>query len=144
MSMLRKMPGLLVVALAALLWSVPSGAQAQEIGEELREACSRDVENFCSQVTRGEGRLVACFYANIDQLSAPCDVAIIETGDKLAAAADKLRTAVTICARDIREHCGSMDPGGGRILSCLTDNKSALNTGCGKLVSRIEIRMTSR
>jgi len=142
--MLRKMYGLLAIALAALLWSLPGGVQAQEIGKEMRQACSADVKNFCSQVTRGEGRMVACFYAHNDQLSAPCEMAIIETGDKLAAAADKLRTAVAICARDIRQYCGSMDPGGGRIFSCLTNNKASLNKGCGEVVSRIETRMTSR
>ena len=142
--MLRKMYGLMVIALAALICSMPSGVQAQEIGEGLREACSRDVENFCSQVTRGEGRLVACFYAHNDQLSAPCDMAIVETGDKLAAAADKLRTAVAICARDIREHCSSVDAGSGRIFRCLSDNKASLNEGCGKVVGRIQTRMTSR
>lgn len=142
--MLRKMYGLLVVALAALVWSLPGGVQAQEIGKELRSACSQDVKNFCSQVTRGEGRLVACFYAHNDQLSAPCDMAIVETGDKLAAAADKLRTAVAICARDIREHCSSMEPGDGRVFRCLSDNKASLNEGCGRVVNRIQTRMTSR
>jgi len=142
--MLRKMYGLLAIALAALLWSLPGGVQAQEIGKEMRQACSADVKNFCSQVTRGEGRMVACFYAHNDQLSAPCEMAIVETGDRLAAAADKLRTAVAICASDIRKHCSAMDAGSGRIFRCLSDNKASLNEGCGRIVSRIQTRMTSR
>ncbi len=42
---------------------VATGARAEEnVIDHLVEACEDEIENYCSKVTPGEGRLLACFY----------------------------------------------------------------------------------
>ncbi|RIA47788.1 cysteine rich repeat-containing protein [Dichotomicrobium thermohalophilum] len=120
------------------------GEKARKIGENVREACAKDMKTFCSQVTPGDGRMVACFYAHEDKISVGCDMAILEAGDKLAWFVDEVRTAVAGCAADIREYCRGMTPGEGRIFQCLRDNQGELSQGCRGLVSRLASRLAAR
>lgn len=133
----------------AIMWAAlaigPAGtASARDIAQDVRSACAKDVESFCSQVTPGEGRLMACIYAHEDRISDGCDMALVEAGDKLASVADKVRSAVASCAGDIRTHCNGMSPGDGEIFQCLRDNKSSLSSGCGQVVDRIAARRAER
>jgi hypothetical protein len=53
----------LVVVVAVMLLSV-TGAWAQDsIIDNVMKACETEINTYCSQVTLGEGRLLACFYA---------------------------------------------------------------------------------
>jgi Golgi apparatus protein 1 len=142
---------LAVICWALLALGLTQGAGAQELGEKarqlgenVRQACSKDVQNFCSQVTPGDGRLVACFYAHEDKISVGCDMAILEAGDQLAWFVDELRTAVAGCAADIRDLCRGMTPGEGRIFQCLRDNRGELSRGCEGLVNRLASRLAAR
>ena len=59
----------LVVVVAVLLLSV-TGAWAQDsIIDNVMKACETEINTYCSQVTLGEGRLLACFYAHEDKIS---------------------------------------------------------------------------
>ncbi len=120
------------------------GEKARQLGENVRQACSKDAQTFCSRVTPGNGRLVACFYAHEDKISPGCDMAILEAGDKLAWFVDEVRTAVTSCAADIRETCRGMTPGEGRIFQCLRDNQGELSQGCRRVVNRVAARLAAR
>lgn len=136
---------------ALLMFGATNGAGAQELGEKVREigknvrdACAKDMRSFCTQVSPGEGRMVACFYAHGDKLSVGCDMALVEAGDKLAWFADEVSKAIGVCAADIRDYCSGMTPGEGRIFQCLRDNQGDLSLGCTQVVNRVASRMAAR
>jgi len=68
----------LVVVVAVMLLSV-TGAWAQDsIIDNVMKACETEINTYCSQVTLGEGRLLACFYAHEDKISGRCQYALYE------------------------------------------------------------------
>jgi hypothetical protein len=98
--------------------SLPGSGQTQGVFE----ACSDELQNYCSQVTPGNGRLFACFYAHEDKLSEGCDAAIVDE-----------------CGDDIAKHCQEVELGGGRIYSCLKDSSDKLSDTCAEVIGQIEL-----
>ena len=82
---------------AVTLLSLGTAANSQDV----LKACSADIEKYCSQVTLGNGRLLACMYAHEDKISDQCDVAIADAADQLDWFLDRARTAIAQCAPDI-------------------------------------------
>lgn len=60
----------------ALFFSFAASVNA-EVGpfEKLGAACGEDIEKFCSSVSLGQGRVLACLEENKDKISAECDEA---------------------------------------------------------------------
>ncbi len=86
----------LVVVVAGLLLGV-TGAWAQDsIIDNVMEACETEITAYCSQVTPGEGRLLACFYAHEDKISGRCQYAVYEG----AALLEQFAAAVTHVATE--------------------------------------------
>lgn len=146
-------PRSLFAALSAvlLMLGLTSGAGAQDMRDKarqlvegVRDACSNDMRSYCSQVSPGDGRLVACFFAHQDKISVGCETALLEASDKIEWVVDEVRSAVASCAVDIRKHCGGMTPGEGRIFQCLRDNQGDLGRGCTQVVNRVASRLASR
>ena len=60
----------LVVVVGIVMALSVTGTWAQDdIIENVIAACEPEIEAYCSQVTLGEGRLLACFYAHEDNIS---------------------------------------------------------------------------
>ena len=53
----------------ALLLSAGAAKAQEDVIEDALEACKPEIETYCSQVTPGDGRLLACFVAHEDKLS---------------------------------------------------------------------------
>ena len=130
-----------LIAVFAVLLSVasPMASNAQDV----LEACSKDVDKFCSQVTIGNGRLLACMYAHEDKISDGCDTAMGEAGDQLDWFLASLRDALEKCAGDINKHCSGVEAGQGRIYACLKLKKSELATECKGIVDQVSQRLTA-
>ena len=112
-------------------------AGAQDIMAELAEGCGPEIEQFCSGVTLGEGRLAACFYAHEDQLSNQCNYTLYEIGNQLQAAAVVLDYFVTACGNDIVNLCSNVEVGEGRIMNCLTSQSTELSVSCAAAIVTI-------
>lgn len=106
--------------------------------ENLMEGCAAEIENYCSQVTLGEGRLMACFFAHEDKLSNQCIQAVYDGAVALDAAINALVAVATYCETDIDEFCSEIEPGEGRILNCLTASRESLSADCSDLLSQLE------
>ncbi len=119
---------LLILGLTAFSFS--SSATTQSGGPSVLEACEPEIKANCAKVTPGEGRLFACLYAYEDQVSARCTNAIDDYADALDFFFANANEALTICAPDIEEECAGERVGGGRILSCLIENRSDLSPDC--------------
>ncbi len=128
---------LMFVALALV---VPRGPA---LAQDVLQACETDIANYCSQVTPGQGRLLACAYAHEDKLSDSCDQAISEAADQLDWFLHEVKTAIETCAVDIEKHCSEVAAGEGRIYRCLKKKKAELDPDCGGVVEEVTARLIS-
>ena len=69
------------------LVAVSTAALAADVSDRAgRTSCKADVEKFCANVQRGEGRIVQCLKENEAKLSTPCKDALAKAQGKAAAA----------------------------------------------------------
>jgi hypothetical protein len=119
----------ILVALTALFGLV-ANASAEDIVSDVQKGCGVEIETFCSQVTMGEGRLLACFYAHEDKLSGQCQFALYSASAKLEHAVSALNYVAGQCEDDILAHCAEVQLGEGRILTCLESNAESVSGEC--------------
>jgi hypothetical protein len=123
---------------AILLSVIFSPVQAQDPVEMVMEGCGPEIENFCSQVTLGEGRLMACFFAHEDKLSGQCQHALYDAAVLLDQAINALVYVATNCEADIDEYCMDVEAGEGRILNCLLSKGDELSESCSQAMQDVE------
>jgi hypothetical protein len=105
---------------------------------KLENACRKDIRKYCSRVTPGEGRMIYCMEAHEDKISAKCTFELRDASAGIQAAADTLKDAVIACKAEITGVCGKIQPGQGRIATCLLENKSTASSGCADAIKKIE------
>lgn len=133
----------LMVAGAILLLGV-SGAWAQDdIVEYVTNACEEEIQNYCSQVTPGEGRLLACFYAFEDKLSGQCQYALYQAAAALEDFADAVTLLATECHDDLVTFCADVELGEGRVGTCLLDHKDEVSAGCSQAIDDVGLEPAS-
>ena len=125
-----------VLCLVAVIFASP--LYAGDPVEGVMKGCSAEIGNYCSQVTLGEGRLMACFYAHEDKLSVNCLHALYDAAAALDAAIDAMVYIATECEADIDEFCGQTVPGEGRILNCLSSSRDSLSESCSAALQDAE------
>ena len=120
----------LVVLVAVLLLGV-TGAWAQDsIVDNVMAACEVEIETYCSQVTPGEGRLLACFYAFEDKLSGSCQWALYQAAADLEDFAAAVTHVATECHDDLLNFCADVELGEGRVGTCLLEHKAEVTDTC--------------
>ena len=129
---------LTAASVALMLLNATSATQAQDV----LKACEADIKTFCSQVTLGDGRLLACMYAHEDKISPECDVAIADAADQLDWFLSSVREALETCAPDIQKHCADVEAGQGRIYACLRIKKDKIGDDCKGVVDSVTARLT--
>jgi hypothetical protein len=112
-------------------------ANAEDIGSTVEKGCAAEIESFCSNVTLGEGRLLACFYAHEDKLSGQCQYALYNAAAQLEHAVSALNYVAGQCEDDINAHCAAVQAGEGRILECLESKGDAVSAACKQAVSDV-------
>jgi hypothetical protein len=105
-------------------------------GAKLRAACDQDLQQFCVGVQPGGGRLVQCLSSHTSELSAACGNMISAAGRGGA----KLRVA---CDHDLQQFCVGVQPGGDRLVQCLSSHTSELSAACGNMIGAIQARKGS-
>ena len=129
---------LTAASVALMLLNATSATQAQDV----LKACEADIKTYCSQVTLGDGRLLACMYAHEDKISPECDVAIADAADQLDWFLSSVREALETCAPDIQKHCADVEAGQGRIYACLRIKKDKIGDDCKAVVDNVTGRLT--
>jgi hypothetical protein len=124
--------------LLALLLGVAANLSAQDtIVDTVKQGCTTEIENYCSQVMLGEGRMLACFYAHEDKLSGQCQYALYQAANTLDQAVNALQYVATECEDDIIKHCAEVQMGEGRILECLRSNSETVSASCTQAVNDV-------
>ena len=106
---------ILILTLACLLSFAGLAAAEDTAVERALETCKPEIESYCSQVTPGEGRLLACFMAHEDKLSGQCNWALYEAMDELEAFINAVGYLAESCWDDMEKHCGEVELGEGRV-----------------------------
>lgn len=105
-------------------------ARAGEALTKALEVCKGEIKSYCSHITRGDGRLIACLYANEGQISATCDYALFDAAADLQNIMSTMREVAQVCKPDIELLCGKVEAGQGRVMQCLEKKQMALSTQC--------------
>lgn len=126
-----------IVAAIALLMSMSGTLLAQGIVETVEAGCAAEIEAYCSQVSPGEGRMLACFYAHEDKLSGQCQYALYSAAAQLDQAVSALDYVATQCHDDLMTHCANVQLGEGRVLECLRANAESVSPACTQAVNDV-------
>ena len=105
------MAGIIVLSLAGI------AAGDETLIETVANGCKSELEKYCSQVTPGQGRVLACLYAYMDKLSGKCEFALYDAAVQLERAVAALGYVVNECGDDLSRLCGSVAAGEGRLVN---------------------------
>lgn len=124
-----------LAAVASLLMS--ANLVAQDPVTTIETGCKTELETFCSQVSPGEGRILACFYAHEDKLSGQCQYAMYEASAQLERAVSALNYVASQCDDDIMTHCAEVQLGEGRLIDCLKSNSEVVSAACTQAIDDV-------
>lgn len=130
MTMARKV----IFTLFALGFTAPALAQ-DTLLDYVVESCAGDLEQYCSTVTPGEGRLLHCVAAHEDKLSGQCEYALYQAASLLEQLTVAIAYVAQSCETEITSLCANVEMGEGRILSCLAENEDKVGDACKKAIA---------
>ena len=132
-----KIRTLLLTAITALITMSGTVYAGSDVVSDVQEGCATEIETYCSQVTLGEGRLLACFYAHEDKLSNACQYSLYSAAQELEAAVTALNFVANECLADIEEFCKDTAIGNGRIAQCLDEHSDEVSEKCHKAAAQV-------
>lgn len=125
------------IAFAATIALSAWGGEAR--AADIINACAADVSTYCDAVEPGHGRLLSCLYAHETVISEACQEATGDMADLLDMFFEGTRVVQQQCSGDIRSLCGEIDPGEGRIFSCLDEHRAELSDGCKGVMETVKL-----
>jgi len=96
--------------------------------QRLEGACGEDIEQFCSDVTPGGGRMASCMDAYSDQLSRSCSVALSRAADRIQQAVEHFADT---CMSAVQQQCGNAD----NVRQCLQQKNASLPRSCQTIIA---------
>ena len=131
----------LFVVAAAFLLSVRGAWAQEEIIDDVMAACEPEIKAYCSQVTLGEGRLLACFYAHEDKISGTCQWAIYEGAAQLEQFAAAVTHLARECMDDLEKFCAEVEFGEGRVGTCLLEHRAEVTDACSQAIDDVGLEI---
>jgi hypothetical protein len=121
---------ILLVMVAAVFMLISNANAAEDIIESVAKGCEKELTSYCSNVTPGEGRVLACLYAHNDKLSGQCEYALYDAAVQLERFVAALSYLANECDADLEKFCSAVEAGEGRLLQCLDDNSKKISARC--------------
>jgi len=122
-----------------LIFTVNAGA-IESLVESVATGCEKELKSYCSKVTMGEGRILACLYAHNDKISGQCEYALYDAAAQLERFVAALSYVVNECEEDLAQYCGSVKAGEGRLAECLlVKNKDSISKRCKQAVKDVDL-----
>jgi len=115
---------------AAIFVLVSNAMAAENLVETVTKGCEKELTSYCSNVTPGEGRILACLYAHSDKLSGQCEYALYDAAVQLERFVAALAYVANECDEDLDKFCSGVEAGEGRLLKCLDDNAEKVSARC--------------
>ena len=129
------------VVVAVLLLSVTGSWAQDSIIDNVMKACETEIDTYCSQVTLGEGRLLACFYAHEDKISGRCQYALYEGAAQLEQFAAAITHLATECIDDLEKYCAEVELGEGRVGTCLLEHKAEVTDASRQAIDDVGLEV---
>ncbi|MFH0984067.1 MAG: adenylate/guanylate cyclase domain-containing protein [Candidatus Omnitrophota bacterium] len=130
----------------------PSSPGDKRVSMNPMDSCRENVERYCGDVQPGEGRIIRCLKEHSSSLDPAC-ASTLSQGENRAGvgarspsqssgdapqpflgqgenAREKGKDFLSSCDEEVRNYCGSVQHGGGRIVQCLKENVSQLSRTC--------------
>ena len=108
--------------------------------ETVLDGCQKEFETYCKNVTPGEGRLLACLFAYEDKLSPRCEYSLYDAAAQLERAVTALTYVANECKDDLKAYCSAIQPGEGRLLTCLDKQQSKISKRCSQALKDVGIK----
>jgi hypothetical protein len=134
-------PRFVIAILLAFLTLLANGVAAeQDLVQTVAEGCKTEMESYCTKVTPGQGRILACLYAHGDKLSAKCEYALFDAAVQLERAVAAMGYVANECDADLDRFCGSVEVGEGRLLQCLEKNDKQVSGRCKAALKEVGLK----
>jgi hypothetical protein len=111
-----------------------------ELAANVLEGCRDELAEYCSAVTPGQGRVLACLYAHGDKLSGQCEHALYDSAARLERAINAVTYVGSACRTELQTHCAGVELGEGRIAQCLKDHASDLSPQCDQALVEVGVK----
>ncbi len=123
----------------SILMSLTANAGAFEsLVNTIAKGCETELKSYCSEVTIGEGRVLACLYAHNDKLSGRCEYALYDAAAQLERFVADLSYLVNECEDDLVKYCSSVQAGQGRLAECLLEkNMDKISNSCSQAANDV-------
>jgi len=131
---------IVLITLTILPLLVNAAIAQQSLVETVANGCKMEIEKYCSQVTPGQGRILACLYAHEDKLSAKCEYALYDAAAQLERAVAALSYVANECNEDLDKFCESIEPGKGRLLDCLDKHDKQVSKRCKQAIKDVGVK----
>ncbi len=119
-------------------------AMAQETGKPLAEkmkqgtitinasvkGCGEDVKQHCPGLGKNSGKIFMCLSAYEAQLTPQCKQGILEATLAMKTGIAAVEYSISACEADADKHCLDVQPGEGRLLTCIKANESQVSQQC--------------
>jgi hypothetical protein len=125
-----------------LLFSMSSyaGQAGKPLAEKLQEGdivitssvddCDEDIKQYCDGLGGNADKVFMCLAAYEEHLSPECKQGILEAALSIKMGVAALDYSISACEADADKHCLDVQPGEGRIVSCIKSNQSKVSKEC--------------
>lgn len=135
----------LTIALTAGL-AVADAGESSKPDRAALQVCKDEIQSVCGDVEPGEGRIRACIEAHKDELSPQCQQMAERKAKKGKKKAKKGKKRAMkqrleeVCGEDIRQACGEVEPGDGRVRACIEENVQRFSPACQQALEEVRER----
>jgi hypothetical protein len=98
--------------------------------ERIEDACADDIQEFCGDVSPGEGRIALCMRANSDQLSRRCRFTLFRVSSKIKQTVSNIADE---CLNGLKEQCGNAP----KIGECAEQKSASISPACHTVVAAL-------
>jgi hypothetical protein len=130
-----------ILSLFAFLMITSNASAIENLIKSVATGCEKELTSYCSKVTPGEGRILACLYAHNDKISGKCEYALYDAAAQLERFVATLSYVVNECEDDLQKYCGSVRAGQGRLAECLlVNNKDKISERCNQAIKDVDLK----
>lgn len=129
-----------IFILAIMFTSSAAMAEGKKLADKLSntaiavnievKSCDADAAILCPGLPLNSQKSFMCLTAYEDNLSMGCKIGIVEAAIALEMGMIAIDYSIKACEADADKHCLNVEPGEGRIVSCLRKNESKLTKEC--------------
>lgn len=118
----------------------PAEEQGKKLSEKLAEttlvmdvkvdSCNADAAILCPGLPQNSKKSFMCLMAYEDNLSLGCKIGLVEAAMAVEMGLIAIEYSIEACEADADQYCADIQPGEGRIVSCLRENETKLKKEC--------------